>query len=141
MGKNAHSKITKRLKALRRNHVEEVLIKPRTAELSRKLECSITGLEFRQPAPKNAFLHPKDPEAAFPKHQIQTMVDLRSASIPGSGLEYSGARRKKQQPTLREESDEEGKMVEEKAVPIMKPIGKFHRTKKPCKRSKKIITF
>ena len=28
MGKNSHSKITKRLKALRRRHVEEVLIRP-----------------------------------------------------------------------------------------------------------------
>lgn len=95
MGKNAHSKITKRLKALRRRHVEETVIKPLTEELSKKLECSITGLDYRTQAPKNAFLHPNDPTAVFPKHQLQPIIDLRSASIPGSGTEYSGAYRKK----------------------------------------------
>lgn len=75
-------------------------------------------------------------------------MDLRSSSIPGSGLEYSGAYRKKKRAVVMEEEgdeekdgdEEEGDMKVEKA-PRHKPIGKFVRTKKPVKKSKKIITF
>ena len=45
---------------------------------------------------KNAFLHPDDPEAEFPQYRPPPMIDLRANSIPGSGLEYSGATRKKE---------------------------------------------
>ena len=45
---------------------------------------------------KNAFLYPEDPEAEFPQYKPQPMIDLRANSIPGSGLEYSGATRRKE---------------------------------------------
>lgn len=43
-------------------------------------------------------MHPNDPEAHFPQYKPPPIIDLRSTSIPGSGLEFSGASRKKEKP-------------------------------------------
>jgi hypothetical protein len=52
-------------------------------------------VEYRQPEAKNAFMNPGDPSAVIPKIKPGRIIDLRSAAIPGSGLQYVGARRKK----------------------------------------------
>jgi hypothetical protein len=95
MGKGARSKVKRRWRALRRNYVDEILTNPQAEEISKKLEASILGVEYRQPEPKNAFLHPNDPTASIPKVKPEKIIDLRSSAIPGSGLEYVGAMRKK----------------------------------------------
>ena len=44
-------------------------------------------------------MHPDDPEAEFPQFRPTPIIDLRANSIPGSGLEYSGAcRRPEEEP-------------------------------------------
>lgn len=96
MGKSLRSKIKKRFRALRRSHVNEIKIKPETEELHSKCQKGLAGLEYREKEKKNAFLHPEDPDAHFPQYKQPPMIDLRSAYVPGSGLEWSGASRKKE---------------------------------------------
>lgn len=142
MGKSTRSKVKRRWRALRREHVENVITQAETETISKKLEASILGVEYRQPEPKNAFIHPEDPTAVIPKIKPGRIVDLRSASIPGSGLQYVGARRKKPQEEV-SESDSEDKPANP-AMEVEKPrpkIGKIHRTKPQCKKSKKLIVF
>ena len=61
-------------------------------------------------------MHPDDPESKFPQVTYKPIIDLRSSAIPGSGLEWSGASRKKQNKMITKEykpvGDEEMGMVE-----------------------------
>lgn len=87
-------------------------------------------------------MHPNDPTAVIPKIKPAKIVDLRSTAIPGSGLQYVGARRKKM---VEVESEDDEKAEKEKVqmeVEKVRPkIGKIHRTKRQCNKSKKLIVF
>ena len=95
MGKSLRSKIERRWRKLRRGHLDEMLVKPKTEEFNVKCQKALAGIEYREKDSKNAFLHPDDPEAEFPQYRPPPIIDLRANSIPGSGLEYSGASRRK----------------------------------------------
>jgi hypothetical protein len=144
MAKGARSKVKRRWRALRREHVENVITQQETEAISKKLEASILGVEYRTPEPKNAFIYPNDPTAVIPKLKPGRIVDLRSSAIPGSGLQYVGARRKKAQ-EVSSEDEEEDKAEEEKhqmEVEKVRPkIGKIPRNRPQCKKSKKLIVF
>ncbi len=96
MAKSLRSKVKRRYRTLKRGYVNEIKVKPETEQLHSRCQKALAGIEYREKEKKNAFLFPDDPEAHFPQYKPQQRIDLRSASIPGSGLEWSGARTKKE---------------------------------------------
>jgi uncharacterized protein (DUF608 family) len=94
MAKSLRSKIMRRWRKLKRGHLDNVIMKPKDAKIYENNMASLAGIDFRPKQPKNAYLHPDDPEAEFPKFVPAPIIDLRSTSIPGSGSEWSGASRK-----------------------------------------------
>ena len=108
MAKGLRSKIKKRWRVLKRNHLDNVIGEPRREQIKQNLEASLVGVEYRKPEPKNAFLHPNDPESKFPQVTYQPIIDCRSTAIPGSGLEWSGAQRKKDTKMITKEFFEDG---------------------------------
>lgn len=94
MAKSLRSKIMRRWRKLKRGHLDNIINKPKETKLYENNIASLAGIDFRPKQPKNAFLHPEDPDSEFPKVTPAPIIDLRSTSIPGSGSEWSGASRK-----------------------------------------------
>eukprot|EP00746_Dinoflagellata_sp_MGD_P005285 gnl/MRDRNA2_/MRDRNA2_110239_c0_seq1.p1 gnl/MRDRNA2_/MRDRNA2_110239_c0~~gnl/MRDRNA2_/MRDRNA2_110239_c0_seq1.p1 ORF type:complete len:208 (-),score=55.97 gnl/MRDRNA2_/MRDRNA2_110239_c0_seq1:11-634(-) len=96
MGKSIRSKIKKRFRTAKRQRIEEVMIKPRLAQLNAKIKKIQDGAldEVYKPRPKNAFLHPDAEGAEFPQHTVLKPVDFRSANLPGAQYAFKGNRRK-----------------------------------------------
>ena len=85
MAKSLRSKIMRRLRKLKRGHIDKVVMKAKADRITHNLEASLVGMEYREPEKKNAYLHPNDSDAIFPQIVPAPMLDLRSAFSPGSG--------------------------------------------------------
>lgn len=94
MAKGLRSKIKKRWRKLRRDHIDEIIGKEQHNRIVETLKAVAVGQEYRPKDKPNAFLHPDAPDAVFPQVKPAPIIDLRSTSIPGSGREWSGANRK-----------------------------------------------
>lgn len=48
MGKSLRSKIERRWRKLRRGHLDEILIKPKTEQMSTRCQKALAGMEYRE---------------------------------------------------------------------------------------------
>jgi hypothetical protein len=58
MAKSIRSKIKRRWRNLKRGHIDRIVEAPKLDKISKNLEASIVGIEYRVEEPKNAFLFP-----------------------------------------------------------------------------------
>lgn len=58
MAKSLRSKIMRRWRKLRRDHVDNIIVKEKNKQTFENNLSTLAGIEFRQPEKKNAFLHP-----------------------------------------------------------------------------------
>ncbi|CAD8182388.1 unnamed protein product [Paramecium pentaurelia] len=94
MAKSQRSKVMRRWRSLKREHLQNVKVNQDLHELNQKLEATIQNRFQRPTQPKNKFLHPDDPTAQIPKFKPQPIIDFRSQSLPYSATQFVGARRK-----------------------------------------------
>ena len=47
MGKSLRSKIQRRWRKLRRGHIDEILVKPKTEDFNVKCQKALAGMEYR----------------------------------------------------------------------------------------------
>ena len=95
MGRSkVNSKIEKRLHALKRKTLEP-LVREQIQNVHNNVLAEVSGQQYRKPVPKNAFLHPDDPDAEFPQYTPAPIIDLRGYKSEHSGHEFRGASKKK----------------------------------------------
>ncbi|CAK83021.1 unnamed protein product (macronuclear) [Paramecium tetraurelia] len=94
MAKSQRSKVMRRWRSLKREHLQNVKVNSDLHDLNQKLEATIQNRFQRPIQPKNKFLHPSDPTAQIPKFKPQPIVDFRSQSLPYTATQFVGARRK-----------------------------------------------
>lgn len=103
MGKSIRSKIKKRLRTVKRQRVDAMIVTPREKEKHEKLVQTAQGRSVTRLRPKNAFKYPDSEDAVFPQHEIMKPVDFRAQNLPMAGTAFRGNRRKY--------SDEEKEML------------------------------
>lgn len=94
MAKSIRSKIKKRLRTVKRQRVDAMIVAPRTQEHHESLRRVIEGRAVRLTSPKNAFKYPDAEGAVFAQHKIYKPIDFRSSHLPMAGFAYRGNRRK-----------------------------------------------
>jgi len=94
MGKSIRSKIKKRLRTVKRQRVDAMIVTPREHEKHDRLVKTAQGRNVTFSKPKNAFKHPDADDAAFPQHEVIKPVDFRAQNLPMAGTAYRGNRRK-----------------------------------------------
>ncbi|KAF4718837.1 hypothetical protein FOZ63_026625 [Perkinsus olseni] len=110
MAKSIRSKVKKRFRTCKRQLVSATIDKKRLQDTNQRLREVATGVFVKPTTPKNAFLYPDDPAAAFPKVLLLTWLDcvnerggqvivakpldFRSEAMPHSGYAITGNRRK-----------------------------------------------
>mmetsp|Transcript_25096 Transcript_25096/g.30561 ORF Transcript_25096/g.30561 Transcript_25096/m.30561 type:complete len:231 (+) Transcript_25096:53-745(+) len=94
MGKSIRSKIKKRLRTVKRQRVDAMIVTPREQEKHEKLLQTAQGRSVTRLRPKNAFKYPDSEDAVFPQHEIMKPVDFRAQNLPMAGTVFRGNRRK-----------------------------------------------
>ncbi|EER06706.1 conserved hypothetical protein, partial [Perkinsus marinus ATCC 50983] len=94
MAKSIRSKVKKRFRTCKRQLVSATIDKKRLQDTNQRLREVASGVFVKPATPKNAFLYPDDPEAAFPKVIVAKPLDFRSEAMPHSGYAITGNRRK-----------------------------------------------
>eukprot|EP00930_Biecheleria_cincta_P002670 TRINITY_DN103668_c0_g1_i1.p1 TRINITY_DN103668_c0_g1~~TRINITY_DN103668_c0_g1_i1.p1 ORF type:complete len:251 (+),score=66.97 TRINITY_DN103668_c0_g1_i1:72-824(+) len=94
MGKSIRSKIKKRLRTVKRQRVDAMIITPREHEKHEKLLKVAQGRAVTMSTPKNAFKYPDNDDAAFPQHEVMKPIDFRAQNLPMAGTAFRGNRRK-----------------------------------------------
>ncbi|CAE7276171.1 RFC5 [Symbiodinium natans] len=94
MGKSIRSKIKKRLRTVKRQRVDAMLVTPREEEKHQKLIKVAQGKQLTLLRPKNAFKYPESDDAVFPQHEVMKPVDFRAQNLPMAGTVFRGNRRK-----------------------------------------------
>ena len=94
MGKSIRSKIKKRLRTVKRQRVDAMIVTPREKEKHEKLVQTAQGRSVTRLRPKNAFKYPDSEDAVFPQHEIMKPVDFRAQNLPMAGTVFRGNRRK-----------------------------------------------
>lgn len=94
MGKSIRSKIKKRLRTVKRQRVDAMIVTPREQEKHEKLMQTAQGRSVTRLRPKNAFKYPDSEDAVFPQHEIMKPVDFRAQNLPMAGTVFRGNRRK-----------------------------------------------
>ena len=61
------------------------MVKDQVVEIHSKCEKALSGIQYREPEKKNAFLYPDEEDAIFPQYVPAPIIDLRSNTIPGAG--------------------------------------------------------
>lgn len=94
MGKSIRSKIKKRLRTVKRQRVDAMIVTPREHEKHEKLMKVAQGRAVTMTTPRNAFKYPENDDAAFPQHEIMKPIDFRAQNLPMAGTAFRGNRRK-----------------------------------------------
>jgi len=94
MGKSIRSKIKKRLRTVKRQRVDAMIVRPQTQEHYDDLMRVVEGRSVKLSIPKNAFKYPEAEGAVFAQHEIMKPIDYRSSNLPMAGYTYRGNRRK-----------------------------------------------
>lgn len=94
MAKSIRSKIKKRLRTVKRQRVEAMIVRPQTQEHHDNLVKVMQGRSVRLNSPKNAFKYPDAEGAVFAQHTIMKPIDFRSSHLPMAGYAFRGNRRK-----------------------------------------------
>jgi len=92
MAKSARSKIMKKLRSAKRAQVQRLYGDARLEELSKRQNDAAYSLYTRSQTTKNAFLHPNDADATFPKLAPPDYVDFRSCAVPEAAYACKGGR-------------------------------------------------
>lgn len=93
MGKSIRSKIKKRLRTVKRQRVDAMIVRPQTQEHYDSLMKVVNGTSVRLNSPKNAFRYPDAEGAVFAQHQIYKPIDFRASHLPMAGMVYRGNRK------------------------------------------------
>jgi len=96
MGKSIRSKIKKRLRTVKRQRVDAMLVAPREEEHYQSLQKVIEGRSVKLARPKNAFKYPDAEGAVFAQHELMKPIDFRAQNLPMAGYAFRGNRRKYQ---------------------------------------------
>jgi len=94
MGKSIRSKIKKRLRTVKRQRVDAMIVGPETQEHYENLKKVIEGRSVTLLKPKNAFKYPNAEGAVFSQHEMFKPIDFRASHLPMAGYAYRGNRRK-----------------------------------------------
>jgi hypothetical protein len=94
MGRSIRSKIGKRLRTVKRQRVDAMIVRPQTQEHHDNLVKVMQGRSVRLSSPKNAFKYPDAEGAVFAQHTIMKPIDFRSSHLPMAGYAFRGNRRK-----------------------------------------------
>lgn len=94
MGKSIRSKIKKRLRTVKRERVDAMIITPRENEHNQALHRVMEGRAVTLSRPKNAFKYPSSDGAVFPQHEVIKPIDFRAQNLPMAGYVFRGNRRK-----------------------------------------------
>lgn len=94
MGKSIRSKIKKRLRTVKRQRVDAMIVTPREEEKHEKLLQVAQGRSVTRLRPKNGFKYPDSEDAVFPQHEVMKPVDFRAQNLPMAGTVFRGNRRK-----------------------------------------------
>eukprot|EP00420_Gonyaulax_spinifera_P036777 CAMPEP_0197884476 /NCGR_PEP_ID=MMETSP1439-20131203/10910_1 /TAXON_ID=66791 /ORGANISM="Gonyaulax spinifera, Strain CCMP409" /LENGTH=290 /DNA_ID=CAMNT_0043504209 /DNA_START=112 /DNA_END=984 /DNA_ORIENTATION=+ len=94
MAKSIRAKIKKRLRTVKRQRIDAMVITPRMKESHEALKRVIQGRGITFKAPKNAFKFPEADAACFPQHEVMKPVDFRATHMPMAGYCFRGNRRK-----------------------------------------------
>jgi len=94
MGKSIRSKIKKRLRTVKRQRVDAMIVGPETQEHYDNLRKVIEGRSVTLLQPKNAFKYPNAEGAVFSQHEMWKPLDFRASHLPMAGYAYRGNRRK-----------------------------------------------
>ncbi|CAJ1444106.1 unnamed protein product [Effrenium voratum] len=94
MGKSIRSKIKKRLRTVKRQRIDAMLVTPREQEKHDKLVQVAQGRSTTLSRPRNAFKYPESEDAVFPQHEVMKPVDFRAQNLPMAGTVFRGNRRK-----------------------------------------------
>jgi len=93
MGKSIRSKIKKRLRTVKRQRVDAMIVRPQAQANYDNLVAVMQGRSVRLNSPKNAFKYPEDEAAVFSQHEIFKPIDFRSSHLPMAGYVYRGNRK------------------------------------------------
>ena len=91
MGRSlVNSRVCKKLKQQKRATLAP-LLNEKILGLFNDIQTDLAGNAYRKVIPKNAFLHPDDPEAAIPQYNPAPIIDLRGFKSELAGKEFRGA--------------------------------------------------
>lgn len=93
MAKSIRSKIKKRLRTVKRQRVDAMIVRPQVQANYDNLVAVMQGRSVRLNSPKNAFKYPDDEASVFSQHEIFKPIDFRSSHLPMAGYVYRGNRK------------------------------------------------
>lgn len=94
MAKGARSKVKKRLRSIKAQHLYQIKGKAQLEDLATKLNDPNYNMKRDHALPPNAFLHPNNPMAVFPQTAKPEILDLRSHKMELGGYAAVGVFRK-----------------------------------------------
>ena len=94
MAKSLRSKVKRRIRTVRRQHLYETEGKQKLQEISNKLHDPTYDMKQDYELPPNAFVEPNNPNAVFPQHAKPHIIDFRSHKMAASGFTSIGNFRK-----------------------------------------------
>jgi hypothetical protein len=86
MAKSQRSKVKKRLRKCRGEHLYATEGKARLTRISQRLNDPTYNMKSEYAPVKNAFLEPNHPDAAFPQKQKAVIRDFRTHKMENGGL-------------------------------------------------------
>ena len=98
MAKSLRSKVKKRLRTAKANHLWEVRGKAQLARITAKLNDPNYDATKDLCLPPNAYMEPDNPNAVFPQWDRPDILDFRSNKIAGGGSTVVGTFRKVNNP-------------------------------------------
>ena len=153
MAKSSRSKRQIRLRSSKRELYKQQVLNPQISQLHQSISLSLKGLQHQPPQKPNAFLYPDHPDAVFPQHTPQRIIDYRSDKNPYSGNEFVGGGRKEfpkhimgvkeetgRERTVQRKSDDPklvGQLIQKRITPNMFRRGREVRLVKRKKRYRK----
>ena len=94
MAKSLRSKVKKRMRTAKANHIWEVRGKAQLNRITARLNDPNYDATKDLCLPPNAYLEPNNPNAVFPQWDRPDILDFRSNKIAGGGLTVVGTFRK-----------------------------------------------
>lgn len=94
MAKSVRSKVRRRLRNCRAEHYYQTVGQYKLNAISARLQDPTYDLKREYALPKNAFLHPNNPNAVFPQTAKPIIPDFRVHKMENGGLTAVGVFRK-----------------------------------------------
>jgi hypothetical protein len=94
MAKSVRSKVRRRIRNCRAEHLYNTVGKFKLQAISARLNDPTYDMKYEYAPPKNAFLEPNNPQAVFPQTAKPIIPDFRSHKMENGGLTAIGVARK-----------------------------------------------